>query len=455
MDDKNYGTGRQLSLNDLFGDLKEFETDQSENKKQQPFPSEQNKKAFPIELVEDFDKFMNYIQNHPIQITKKKGYISRKHLPFINEQLSIQAKNVTNYSQQEYYPYIHFFYHLAIGAHLFDKELSRNHLSLTDRWSLYQELSEAEKYCFLLETFWVDIDWSILSNNVYDSIDFVFPEILEKIPTERNENMLEIMNDSLLFKLLERWSNFILYFEWFGLWICKKDHLRMERYGGKLALFAEKITLTTFGVKVLSILLEQRDLYKWNIPLRRRMFGEINPTPGAPLHNEEAVEKEQSLFNVALIKLFPSGGVKTTLPRMERKFVSGRHTFKVSLNQSTWRTVVLSGDNTMDDLHHIIIKAYQFDDDHLYSFFMDGQKWSEDSIVSPLDYSSQSIATEVMIVSVGMHVGQQFMYLYDYGDEWTFNVTVMGIEEGETKPIKPYISAEKGKAPEQYYYYDD
>src|SRR5699024_12580949 len=65
-------------------------------------------------------------------------------------------------------------------------------------------------------------------------------------------------------------------FEWFGLWICKKDHLRMERYGGKLALFAEKITLTTFGVKVLSILLEQRDLYKWNIPLRRRMFGEID-----------------------------------------------------------------------------------------------------------------------------------------------------------------------------------
>ncbi|GAA4058985.1 plasmid pRiA4b ORF-3 family protein [Amphibacillus indicireducens] len=455
MDEKNYGTERQLSLDDLFDAPEAFGTGQSENNKQQSFTFGSNKKTFPIELVRDFDKFMSYIQSHPIQITKKRGYLSSKHLPFINQQLSVQAKDTTNYSQQEYYPYIHFFYQLATSAHLIKKELTRNHLTLTDRWSLYQKLSEAEKYCFLLETFWVDLDWSILSDHVYSSIDFVFPEMLEKISVECNEDMLEIANDSLLFNLLEKWSNFILYFEWFGLWVCKKDYQRVELYGKKLVFFAEKIKLTTFAVKVLSILLEQRDLYKWNIPLRRRMFGEINPIPGAPLHNEEAVEKEQSLFNVALIKLFPSGGVKTTLPRMERKFVSGRHTFKVSLNQSTWRTVVLSGDNTMDDLHHIIIKAYQFDDDHLYSFFMDGQKWSEDSIVSPLDYSSQSIATEVMIGSVGMHVGQQFMYLYDYGDEWTFNVTVMGIEEGETKPIKPYISAEKGKAPEQYYYYDD
>lgn len=119
------------------------------------------------------------------------------------------------------------------------------------------------------------------------------------------------------------------------------------------------------------------------------------------------------------------------------------HTFKVTFDHHVRRKVVLSAKHTMADLHQIIMKAFNFDDDHLYSFFMYGRKWSKDCIASPEDHSGHPNAVEVKIGSVGMRIGQQFMYLYDYGDEWTFIVTVENIQAAEPEPIKPVIKYEK------------
>lgn len=71
---------------------------------------------------------------------------------------------------------------------------------------------------------------------------------------------------------------------------------------------------------------------------------------------------------------------------------------------------------------------------------MDGVKWSNLSIVSPGDHSGNPNAAETTIGSVGMHRGQRFLYLFDYGAEWTFTVTVDDIqEEAASDPIEPYI----------------
>ncbi|MDC3413891.1 IS1096 element passenger TnpR family protein [Terrihalobacillus insolitus] len=448
---------QQLSFNSLFGDTMEPEDSQPKKTEQQTFSYKRNRKTYPINLVRDFEKFLSYLESHTIKLTKTNGYISKKNLPYINDQLSLKAEDVTNHSQQEYYPYIHFFFHLALSAGLLERKHPSG-LSLTERWRLFQKLSETEQYCFLLETFWMDLDWSILTNKTYSSIHMMLPEVLEKITDERAGNILHLDQNPIFSRFLYDWNYFLLYFEWFGLWICERDQVQMERYGTKSNYFAKTLTLTTFGTKMFPILMQERNLYQWNIPLRRRTFGEINPFPGSPLPDEEKEEvakTKPAQFYESFTTLFPRGCVHGSLPRRERKFVSGLHTFKVAFSQNVWRSVVLSANHTMEDLHNIIIEAYQFDNDHLYAFFMDGKRWSEDCIVSPLDDSDHPNSAEVKIGSVGMRSGQQFMYMFDYGDEWTFMVTIMDIQEGEPEPVKPFIKAVKGEAPEQYFFYEE
>jgi hypothetical protein len=40
------------------------------------------------------------------------------------------------------------------------------------------------------------------------------------------------------------------------------------------------------------------------------------------------------------------------------------------------RTIAVRGDQTLVDLHEAIGTAYNWDDEHLYSFWLDGKFWS-------------------------------------------------------------------------------
>lgn len=77
--------------------------------------------------------------------------------------------------------------------------------------------------------------------------------------------------------------------------------------------------------------------------------------------------------------------MQKTLPREGVKFVDGTYVFKVSLAKDLWRRIEISAEHTLLDLHRTIQKAYNFDDDHLYSFFMDGRAWSYERFVSPYE----------------------------------------------------------------------
>src|SRR5262245_23828030 len=53
------------------------------------------------------------------------------------------------------------------------------------------------------------------------------------------------------------------------------------------------------------------------------------------------------------------------------------YTFHVSLpgHGRVWRKLELPGEATLESLHFAIQNAYDFDADHLYSFFMSGKAW--------------------------------------------------------------------------------
>jgi hypothetical protein len=153
--------------------------------------------------------------------------------------------------------------------------------------------------------------------------------------------------------------------------------------------------------------------------------------------------------------------------------------FKLKLNydKRVWRKIEVLGNHTLDDLHMAIQEAYSFDADHLYSYFMSGKAWDSSDYEyyhplaapqTPIDKRMRTMmakirgtypekrlaATKVRIQSLNLEPKQKFLYLFDYGDEWQFEVEFikMGILENTSYPR---IIDSRGESPEQYMDYDD
>lgn len=63
-------------------------------------------------------------------------------------------------------------------------------------------------------------------------------------------------------------------------------------------------------------------------------------------------------------------------------------------------------------------------------------------------------ATKVRMESLNLKPKQKFLYLFDYGDEWRFEVEFLK-EETSEKTHYPCIVDSRGEAPEQYSDYEE
>lgn len=137
--------------------------------------------------------------------------------------------------------------------------------------------------------------------------------------------------------------------------------------------------------------------------------------------------------------------------RTYKKKVS--YIISVSLGKGCYRHIRISGKNTLDNLAGCILDAFDFYFDHLYSFFMDNKWWSEiDEYCSPYA-ENPPYADKVKLAQLRLEKGQQFKFLFDYGDEWRFQCKVLQVLDEET--TEPVVVCKKGAAPEQYPDYDD
>ena len=129
---------------------------------------------------------------------------------------------------------------------------------------------------------------------------------------------------------------------------------------------------------------------------------------------------------------------------------------------SILRTIEIEGTNSLYDLHLAIQKAFNWDNDHMFSFFMSDQIWDRENEYSanPLGehmVSSFGEATkpagEAEIGDLSLKQGKSFKYLFDYGDEIIHSIEVLDVYENEDADVSlPRIVKRVGKAPSQYDY---
>ncbi len=141
--------------------------------------------------------------------------------------------------------------------------------------------------------------------------------------------------------------------------------------------------------------------------------------------------------------------------------------FKVALagQKSIWRRIAMRSDQTLDDLHSAIFRAFDRFDEHLYSFFFpfpgmkrptrmgDGIEYTSPVMIDEAErYSGEPVhnAGLTTIGSLRLSVGQTFRYLFDFGDEWWHDVTVEQTDGEPSSRRYSRIIKRHGASPPQY-----
>ena len=155
----------------------------------------------------------------------------------------------------------------------------------------------------------------------------------------------------------------------------------------------------------------------------------------------KALEKGKETFLDPFVSLFSQGSIEQeTIAKIlfeYEKEDSRIFDFKVSFGRDFRFTVRCSPKHSFENLHLEIQEALKFDNDHLYSFFLDGKRWSNNAVHSP--YSEEPPYTdETLLGDVRLRDGQRILYLFDYGDCWQFDITVKTLTEA-VAPTKPKL----------------
>jgi hypothetical protein len=139
-------------------------------------------------------------------------------------------------------------------------------------------------------------------------------------------------------------------------------------------------------------------------------------------------------------------------PKPERKPEALQtFTFRIAYlrDPQVWRVIEIAEDQTLDDLHHAVQHAMDFDADHLYSFFMSNRAWDQSSeYASP--HTDGPSAARISVSDLHLRLKQRFLYLFDYGDEHHFEIQLVATNPDAPKDRYPRVVESHGEAPSQY-----
>lgn len=149
-------------------------------------------------------------------------------------------------------------------------------------------------------------------------------------------------------------------------------------------------------------------------------------------------------------------------------FTDGPFTEKfLKENPEISRTIAIRGDQTLQQLHRAIFRAFDREEEHFYEFqFGKGP----DDLAGPRylmpEYFALPLYTDVpedfagttdqtTMGSLELTVGRSFGYLFDYGDNWQHQIDVIAIQDEIPKGRYPKVTERVGDSPPQYPDWDE
>jgi len=148
-------------------------------------------------------------------------------------------------------------------------------------------------------------------------------------------------------------------------------------------------------------------------------------------------------------------------PEWKRTFVKappavrkGLYIFKVNLDPrrfgaGVWRRLAVPHYCDLEGLALGVLKAYKFDDDHLFAFSFRDQFGKARVYNHP--YCDEGPYThEITVGETGLPLGQTVKFRFDFGDCWDFVLRLERIEPQAATAGQPRVIEAAGEAPKQY-----
>lgn len=139
----------------------------------------------------------------------------------------------------------------------------------------------------------------------------------------------------------------------------------------------------------------------------------------------------------------PSAAGLTTLYRFQ---------VKLDWLPTVWRRIEMRGDQTLHDLHEAIQEAFDWDDDHLYAFYLKSKGEEKPTAYESPYAEGERSAAKYRLEHLPLQAGQTFAYVFDFGADLEHRVKLEAIVPGGAKLDLEYpqITEQHGEAPPQY-----
>jgi hypothetical protein len=134
------------------------------------------------------------------------------------------------------------------------------------------------------------------------------------------------------------------------------------------------------------------------------------------------------------------------------------YVFKAALeaDPAVWRRIEIRGDQSLGDLHAVLQRAFRWDNDHLYAFFLSGKHWDPRAEYDDPRGEEGRDASRHLLEHLALKRGRKIAYVFDFGDEWWVTLRLEKIvPQGVNARRKyPRIAEKEGRAPQQYIMWD-
>ncbi|NJO91792.1 MAG: plasmid pRiA4b ORF-3 family protein [Chloroflexia bacterium] len=396
-------------------------------------------------IVPDFDKFIEMATNGQLELTKN-NVLSMASAKIVNENI------VRKIPMQLARPAIKSFPNVLSLFILFrlsglgkveirgEKRFLKVKPEMLEQWN---EFTNVDKYFYLFSLTFSNFSFEPIGDG--DGV-FQFGNIIRKLASIKRNWKPDKFEVELFFESY-KYKTIFMAFDMFGL-IKIEDAAPIEKQGWNiLSVQSKSFTKAEWEV--------MHDL------IVTTMFADVdidNEPDNDYSFSVEDIEEvgRGNRFADKITEIIPEfrGRLKIELENR-----TGIHYFRASLGK-VWRILKIDSRNSLDHLCNAVLEAFDFDYEHLYDVKFTSTFGYDLTFNGAPDitYAEYPTTEDITIGKLPIHINDEMVFTYDYGDYWQFTITFEKIEplKNHTKKI-PDIELLKsnGDAPEQYPGWDD
>jgi len=376
------------------------------------------------ELKKEYQCFLDYLNFNEVQLSKRTGHIGKKDCFALNRLFCIVNERYNSYGRsQDYYAVIDFFYFFSVRSGILQVVKKRGKGLTTQksqRYGIFAQMAAMEQYILMM---------AVWLGEYQEAIADSFPAFWGKRIFEAMQGVETgaVVPEPSGGRIPAPWGNrYIPEIRLFALFQLIHIEWLEEKEEDNDNKFRIKALYQTEAGNFLDKLFQKQSRKFWYNLSVDTVVSVLND-----VINNCSVSTEEKLMH------FWANPVESGLHTVEFKIIVG----------SCMRRIKIGDQFTLEDLHYLIQKSIDFDSDHLY-YFQIGSGTSRRRYFAPECEDDPWLADTVSLAELPLYEGMEFEYLFDFGDQWRFQIKVEHILSGHTGEYE--ISKIKGEAPEQY-----